>query len=99
MVLEDVSGLHEQTQRANMRITRRGDVPAGRAKGIPVHFQSNIVPAIRHENSETLPGVDTAAIQQEPGVRVGISGIGKLDLFDMFHIPLANCILSFLVIS
>ncbi len=49
-----------------------GNVPAGGACRIPFDFQRDLVPAVREQGSVTTSGVDAAAVQQEPGMRIVI---------------------------
>lgn len=55
-----------------MGIAGGGDIPTDRADSVPPYLQRDIVPAVRHESSESLPSVDAVAIQKEPGMGIGI---------------------------
>ena len=69
--------LYEQPHRANIRVTRGGDIPTGWAGFVPTYLQCDVVPAVREQCTKTLAGVYAVAAEHQTGMRVSIVGIGK----------------------
>lgn len=64
-----------------MVITRDRDIPTV-AGDVPVYLQRDVMPSVWEESCKTPVGMDTIAIQQEPGMGIGIRWCGELKLFD-----------------
>lgn len=63
-----------------------GDVPAAGALGLLAHFQGDLPPSVREERAKGLAGVDTAAVEQQAGVWVGVLRRGQPDLPKSFSV-------------
>ena len=72
--------LYEQTDGTDVGKTGVGDVPAAGALGLLAHFQGDLPPSVWEERAKGLAGVDTAAVEQQAGVGVGVLRGGQLDL-------------------
>jgi len=72
--------LYEQAYGTDVGKTGVGDVPAAGALGLLAQFQGDVPPSIRKERMEGLAGVDTAAVEKQAGVGVGVLRGGQLDL-------------------
>lgn len=86
------SYLYEQSHRADMGIPWCGDIPTAWPQRVPIHLQSDLMPAVGHKGSKALSGVDAMTVQQEPGVGIGIAGIWEPKLLD---VPLSHYISLF----
>lgn len=72
--------LHKQPHRADVPETRRRNVPAAGACRLPAHLQRNVVPPIREQGRESLPGMDAPSIEQQTRMRIGVCRIGEMQL-------------------
>lgn len=81
------SCLYEQANRTNILIFRGGYVPTAGAGRLHAHFQSNIMPPVRHKHPVAAPRMNTIPVKQKPGVWVSIIRIGDLQLTDFLFIP------------
>ena len=64
--------LYEQTDGTDVGKTGGGDVPAAGSLRFPAHFYGDLPPSVWEERAKGLAGVDTAAIEQQTGVRISI---------------------------
>ena len=78
--------LYEQAYGTDVGKSGVGDVPAAGALRFPTHFYGDLPPSIRKERTEGLAGVDTAAIEQQAGVRIGVLRRGQPDLPKSFSV-------------
>lgn len=70
-----------------MAVPGGGDIPATGAGDVPVHLQSNVMPAVQEESGKTLASMDPVTIQQKSGMGISIGWRGELELFDFFCVP------------
>ena len=78
--------LYEQAYGTDVGKTGVGDVPAAGALGLLAHFQGDLPPSVWEERAKGLAGVDTAAVEQQAGVGVGVLRGGQLDLPKSFSV-------------
>lgn len=78
--------LYEQTDGTDVGKTGGGDVPAAGPLRFPAHFYGDLPLSIRKERMEGLAGVDTAAVEQQAGVRIEVLQGGQPDLPKSFSV-------------
>ena len=78
--------LYEQAYGTDVGKTGVGDVPAAGTLGLLAHFQGDLPPSVREERTKGLAGVDTAAIEQQAGVRIEVLQGGQPDLPKSFFV-------------
>lgn len=89
--------LHKQPHRAHVLVAGSRDVPASRARCSPIHFQRDIMPAIRESGPKALAGVDAIPAYQQAGMGVVVTGIGEFNLADLFLHRDSSCVLDYAV--